>query len=267
LSKPEPRHHPAGFSAPLPEVRKPNGRSPVVLVCEHASNFFPPELRGLGLEPAVRESHIAWDPGALPVAEAMARRLDATLVNARVSRLVYDCNRPPHAPDAMPARSEIFDVPGNASLDEAERALRTELVYQPFREALAEVLSARDGRQTVMVTIHTFTPVYKGVTRDVELGILCDEDARLADAMLQVAARHTSLDVRRNEPYGPADGVTHTLIEHGLSNGILNVMIEIRNDLVRTGEQQAGMAHMLCDVLEEALAGLGVQMMAEGAGS
>jgi predicted N-formylglutamate amidohydrolase len=251
----------------MPEVRNRDGRSPVVLVCEHASNFFPPELHGLGLDAAVRESHIAWDPGALPVAEAMASRLDAALVSARVSRLVYDCNRPPHAPDAMPARSEIFDVPGNAGLDEAERALRTELVYQPFRAALGGVLSGRVGRPTVMVTIHTFTPVYKGVARDVELGILCDEDARLADAMLQVAARHTSLDVRRNEPYGPADGVTHTLIEHGLSKGILNVMIEIRNDLVRTGEQQIGMAHMLCDVLEEALTALGVQTVTRGADS
>lgn len=249
----------------MPEVRNRDGRSPVVLVCEHASNFFPPELNGLGLEPAVRESHIAWDPGALPVAEAMASRLDAVLVNACVSRLVYDCNRPPHAADAMPARSEIFDVPGNAGLDEAERALRTELVYLPFRAALADVLSGRGNRPTVLVTIHTFTPVYKGVARDVELGILCDEDARLADAMLDVAGRHTSLDVRRNEPYGPADGVTHTLIEHGLSNGILNVMIEVRNDLVRTSEQQSAMADSLCDVLEEALAALDLHAVTEGA--
>lgn len=250
----------------MPEVRNRDGSSPVVVVCEHASNFFPPELDGLGLDAEARESHIAWDPGALPVAQVMASRLGAALVSARVSRLVYDCNRPPHAPDAMPARSEVFDVPGNAGLDEAERALRTELVYKPFRAALADVLAGRIGRPTVLVTIHTFTPVYKGVARDVELGILCDEDARLADAILQVAGSHTSLDVRRNEPYGPADGVTHTLIEHGLSNGILNVMIEIRNDLVGTGEQQASMADLLCDVLEEALAGLGIHAAAEGAG-
>jgi len=229
-----------------------------MLVCEHASNFIPPELHDLGLSPEVLRSHIAWDPGALPVAQAMSERLDAVLVASQVSRLVYDCNRPPHAIDAMPARSEIFDVPGNAGLDVLERDLRTQLVYEPFRAAVSSVLAARSAAPAVLVTIHSFTPVYKGVRRDVELGILCDRDARLADEMLKLAPGLTSLDVRKNEPYGPVDGVTHTLIEHGLANSIPNVMIEIRNDLIVTAQQQSEMAGLLCELLSDAMQSLDI---------
>jgi predicted N-formylglutamate amidohydrolase len=270
LPKPQPSHDPAGFTAPAPLVRNRQGRSSVVLVCEHASNFVPKELSGLGLDAATLKAHIAWDPGALPVAEAMSAQLDAVLVSAQVSRLVYDCNRPPTAADAMPARSEVFDVPGNVGLSQTERDERTALVYEPFRQALAGVVHERKTGPAALVTVHSFTPVYRGVAREVELGILCDSDERLAEAMLRLAPAHTTLDVRKNEPYGPADGVTHTLKEHGLRHGIPNVMLEIRNDLIATPPQQAAMAAMLCGLLQEAMQAAGVDAMrqqAEGAAS
>ncbi len=258
MPKPQPNHDPAGFTAPAPLVRNRQGRSSVVLVCEHASNFVPPQLARLGLDAATLNAHIAWDPGALPVAEAMSAGLDAVLVSAQVSRLVYDCNRPPTAADAMPARSEIFDVPGNAGLSQAERDERAALVYEPFRQALAAVVEERKTGPAALVTVHSFTPVYRGVAREVELGILCDSDERLAEAMLRLAPDHTTLAVRKNEPYGPADGVTHTLNEHGLANGIPNVMLEIRNDLIATPKQQAAMAAMLCGLVGEAMQAAGI---------
>ena len=106
------------------EVINPSGRGDFVLVCEHASNTVPAALNNLGLTGDVLDTHIAWDPGALRVARAMARLLDAPLVAPRVSRLVYDCNRPPDAPHAIPLRSEAVDIPGNAGLGEHERRER-----------------------------------------------------------------------------------------------------------------------------------------------
>ncbi|WP_069298706.1 N-formylglutamate amidohydrolase [Neptunicoccus sediminis] len=236
------------------EVLNPAGASPVVLVCEHASSFIPPELQDLGLNRNDRLSHAAWDPGALAVAQQMAKRLDAKLVASRISRLVYDCNRPPDAPDAMPARSELVVVPGNAELDETARQSRTMAYYHPFRETLARTLSvtAAQGATPVLVTVHSFTPVYHGSPRAVEIGILHDSDTRLADAMLE-AAQASELNVQRNEPYGPEHGVTHTLKQHGLSNGYANVMLEIRNDLIGTEIQQRKMGDTLCDWLLTAL--------------
>lgn len=230
------------------------GPSSVVLVCEHASNHIPPIFAGLGLSEADRKSHAAWDPGALAVAEHIADRLKANLVAARVSRLVYDCNRSPDAPDAMPVRSEVIEVPGNRNLSENEKEARIETCYHPFRDALHDMI--RQVADPVIVTIHSFTPTYYGKMRSVEIGILHDSDARLADAMLVLAAAYTSAEVARNEPYGPNDGVTHTLKEHAIQEGHLNVMLEVRSDLIATAGQQENMAATISNWLVAACAQL-----------
>ncbi len=239
-------------------VENSQASSPFLLVCEHASPRLPEKMGTLGLPPAALSSHIAWDPGALAVSQLLVKSLDATLIYQRFSRLVYDCNRPPEAEAAMPPVSEVFEIPGNAAISAAERRARTEALYLPFREELADFIAARkvSGLPPVLVTMHTFTPVYHGRQRDVEVGILHDTDKRLADCMLAAAGKTKRYDTRRNEPYGPADGVTHTLIEHGLKNGLLNVMIEIRNDLVRDEVGQKVMADYLTGLLGESLASL-----------
>lgn len=237
-------------------VVNPQGQSSVVLVCEHASHVIPPVFGNLGLADDALRSHVVWDPGAFGVAQGMSQRLNATLVAAGVSRLVYDCNRPPTARDAMPEQSEAFCVPGNANLTDAQRQHRVETYYEPFRASLAQTIANTTG--PVIVTIHSFTPVYYGQTRAVDIGVLHDSDARLADAMLQIAPRHTDAVVLRNEPYGPAHGVTHTLKEHALRAGHLNVMLEIRNDLIQDAPQQDAMAQRITAWLVAALADLQV---------
>lgn len=234
-------------------VSRSDGQAPIVLVCEHASLHIPPELDDLGLDDAARRSHAAWDIGALGVARAMSRRLDAVLVASAVSRLVYDCNRPPEAPDAIPEQSEVFAIPGNAGLSLVERRRRVGAYYEPFRDALAAEIARK--ADPVLVTIHSFTPVYHGKARAVEIGVLHDADSRLADALLEVADRY---DVQRNAPYGPDDGVTHTLKLHALPGGRLNVMIEIRNDLIRSEAAEEAMAETLSAWVARALDSLGV---------
>ncbi|WP_424965981.1 N-formylglutamate amidohydrolase [Dinoroseobacter sp. S375] len=236
-------------------VRNAPGDSAIVVVCEHASAHIPTRFADLGLAPEVRQSHAVWDPGALAVAEGLAERLGATLVAATVSRLVYDCNRPPDAPDAMPARSEVIRVPGNEGLSDAERAERAHRYYTPFRETLREVVAGKSA--PILVTMHSFTPIYHGQTRAVEIGILHDADTRLADALLEAAEGTTALQVARNEPYGPEHGVTHTLRDQALPQGHPNVMIEIRNDLLTTPEDQDKIAELLAGWLRVACARIG----------
>ena len=223
-----------------------------VLVCEHASNHIPDMFEQLGISSEVATSHVAWDPGAFEVSRRLAELMNAPLVKGEVSRLVYDCNRPPQAADAIPEKSEVFEIPGNLDLDDIDRDLRVVRVYLPFRQCIADTIAQSEQLQA-LITIHSFTPVYNGEHREVEIGILHDTDARLADEMLQLAPSHTDLIVRRNEPYGPQHGVTHTLKEHALSNNLLNVMIEIRNDLIATSEQCQRIADMLHGLLLEAL--------------
>ena len=242
-------------SSPV-ELRNPGGSGPFLLVCEHASYFIPPEYGGLGLDAAALRSHVAWDPGALAVADELARLLDAPLVAGRVSRLLYDCNRPPEEPSAVPAASEVYRIPGNEGLSPAARRERAERFYFPFRSALSAAIDARK-ESPALVTVHSFTPVYHGAPRAVEIGILHDEDSRLADAMLAAAGPASGFVVRRNEPYGPQDGVTHTLREHALPGGLANVMIEIRNDLITSRESVNAMAERLAVWLVSALNALG----------
>jgi len=237
-------------------VENPEAKGDVLLVCEHASRRIPERYGNLGLSDDVLTSHIAWDPGALAVAQRMSKSLDATLIHQRFSRLIYDCNRPPEAPDAMRDVSEIFRIPGNESLSDVEKSRRTAALYRPFHDSIrnAIVTRARHGQATVLVTIHSFTPVYFGKQREVEIGILHDSDSRLADRMLLAAGDTKIYRVERNEPYGPEDGVTHTLEVHALPAGLLNVMIEIRNDLITDETGQGVAADFLTGLLRESLA-------------
>lgn len=230
------------------------GKGPFLLVCEHASNAIPSQFDGLGLSKEVQQSHIAWDPGACDVALLMSKLLDAPLIIQNVSRLIYDCNRPPTVLSSIPATSEIYDVPGNQNLTDAERERRVKDYYEPFSKMVAseiQKLRAR-AKAPLFITIHSFTPTYFGEKRTVELGILHDADARLANVMLGSLNAHSKLKLGENEPYGPKDGVTHTLLTHAIPNNLHNVMIEIRNDLIATDKDQEKIAKLLCDAAEDA---------------
>lgn len=232
------------FGPAVEELPAPEGAS-CLLVCEHASNRVPDALDGLRLDAATRQSHVAWDPGALGVARALAPLLGAGLVHGAVSRLVYDCNRPPEAADAIPEVSEIHVIPGNRDLSAEARAERVAEIYEPFRRTLAARIAAGRPHLRLLVTVHSFTPVYRGVARAVEIGILHGRDAAMARAMMAEKPADLPWLVRLNEPYSAADGVAHTLDLHGADNGLASVMIEIRNDLIPTPERQQAMAEVL----------------------
>lgn len=215
---------------PPAEIINENGASSIVLVCEHASRHIPAVLENLGLDAMHSRAHFVWDIGAEAMARQMSQLLDAPLIVQRYSRLVYDCNRPPEAPTAMPEMGEDTPIPGNQNMSLEQRNDRVEQIYRPFHASVSQLLDLRKDMATVFVTIHSFTPSFKGKKREVELGILHDDDMRLADAML--AQTPNDYITRRNDPYGPEDGVTHTLNLHGGARGLLNVMLEVRNDLV-----------------------------------
>lgn len=220
------------------------GRSPFVLICEHASNRLPRRLGTLGLAASELERHIAWDLGAEPVARRLSRLTDAPLVLQRYSRLAYDCNRPPDSADAMPEISETTVIPGNRGLSPADRLARIGDIYRPFHAAVAELLDRRAAARvrSQVVSIHSFTPAFKGERRSVELGILFDRDRTLPERLMPCFA---TVDARYNEPYGPRDGVLHTLNLHAAPRGLAHAMIEIRNDFLTDERGQAGWAERL----------------------
>ena len=248
-----PSKRPGAEFAPIPENVAARGR--VILVCEHASNAIPPQWGDLGLTVEQRRAHIAWDPGALLLARGLMRRLDAVLIHAPVSRLIYDCNRAPDMPGAMPARSEVHDSPGNAMIPAEERLARTEAVYLPWTAALHGVIARRIalGLRPVIVTIHSFTPLYFGKQRTVEFGIIHDVDPGFAVAIHGAALSATTLRTELNQPYSAADDVTHTLRVQATPYGLPNVMLEVRNDLIATDAACEAMAETLAPVINMGL--------------
>ncbi len=227
-------------------VENADGAGPFVVVCDHASNFIPPEYADLGLTPAEREAHVAWDPGALGVARVLARMLHAPLVHSTISRLVIDCNRPLDAPDLIAARSETTVIPGNARLADAERRRRIAAIHAPYHDAIERLIDDRlaAGRETALLAVHSFTPVFHGTARPWQVGVIFDRDRTLADKLID-GLKAAGAAVGVNEPYSPADRVYYTLSRHAEARDLSCAMIEIRNDLIRSEAEQADWAERI----------------------
>ena len=232
-------------------VENPDGAGPFVIVCDHAANTLPPRYAGLGLAAEALEMHIAWDPGALPVSRRLSARLDAPLLWPDASRLIIDCNRALEAPDLIPTLGEGRPIPGNRDLADAERRRRIDAIHVPYHAASDALLDRRSaaGLTSAVVAIHSFTPVFLGRSRPWEIGVLFDEDRRLAEPILAALAGDPALAVGINQPYAPADGVYYTLSRHARARGLPAVMIEIRNDVIADAAGQAAWADRLGAIL------------------
>lgn len=236
-----------------PAVAVREGGGPFVIVCEHASNRLPRALGLLGLTPADLERHIAFDPGAADLAGEIARRVEGALVLQRYSRLVIDCNRSPEQPDAITTLSETTEIRGNRDLSPEDRAARVASIWQPFHGALEHLLDQRRaaGRAAILVTVHSFNPIYRGVSRPWHAGIITTRNRGFADAVRAHLARDRRLNVGDNQPYSAKDNVDYTIRRHGADRELDNVMIEIRNDLLRKAGDVDAWADRLTRAIEE----------------
>ena len=233
-----------------------NGTAPIVLICEHASFDFPADVGTLGISPATRTSHAAGDIGALVMAKSLSRRLSAPLVFGGVSRLIYDCNRPLAANDAIPCRSEIHDIPGNQTLSDSEKRARHGLIHDPFHTAVDRLVQAQSDRTALpvtVITLHSFTPVYHGKRRELDIGFLFDKFPLFSELAVAVEQARGTYRADLNKPYDSMDGVTYSLAKHADARGLQSTMIEVRNDLIDTAPTAEAMAAHLETTLRVAL--------------
>ena len=228
-----------------------DGRGPLVLLCDHAVNFIPPEYGRLGLPASELERHIAYDIGAAALTRGLAARLGARAVLSGFSRLLIDPNRGLDDPTLVMRLSDGAVVPGNARIDAAERARRIERFYRPYDRAVAETIASveAEGFAPVLVSIHSFTPFWKGRPRPWHVGVLYGRDARLAAPLLARLREDPALVVGDNEPYdGDLEG--DTLDRHGTRHGRLHVLLEVRQDLVADEDGVAAWTDRLVPILE-----------------
>jgi predicted N-formylglutamate amidohydrolase len=246
------------FGRSLAVAENPEGRGPFVILCDHASNRIPEAYQSFGFAEDALQTHIAWDPGALAVARLLSAKLDAPLFWPDASRLIIDCNRAPDASSLIVTESEGRPVPANRVLSEQERSRRLDLIHAPYHDAIDSCLERRmaDRRPTALIAIHSYTPVYFGKARPWQVGILFDDDRRLADPLIGGLKADRALTVGINQPYSPADGVYYTLGRHAQPQGLPAAMIEIRNDEIGDEASQQGWAFRLGDILFAATPGL-----------
>jgi predicted N-formylglutamate amidohydrolase len=243
--------------APPFEVRNPGATSPLVLIGDHAGRAVPAALCDLGLPAAELERHIAWDIGVAALGARLADNLEACFIAQRFSRLVIDCNRDPERPDAIVETSDGAKVPGNIGLPPPERRRRIEEVFSPYHARIAQELdaSAATGVSTLLVALHSFTPVMAGSARPWRYGVLHLGQSPACDALLaRLRSRFGAGLVGDNEPYR-MEGTDFTVPHHAVARGLDYVELEVRQDLIADGEGAAEVAAVLGEVLREVSGG------------
>jgi predicted N-formylglutamate amidohydrolase len=237
---------PAAFT-----VEHPEGRSPFFLTCDHAGRRLPRRLGNLGLPAAELERHIAWDIGAAALSRRLAEKLDAFLILQTYSRLVIDCNRAPGVPTSIVALSEHTAIPGNQGLGAAEAAARVREIFEPYHGRIVAALDRRKqaGEPTVLLAMHSFTPVFKGVARPWHVGVLYNRDPAFGRIMGELLRAEGDLVVGDNEPYAISDETDYTIPVHGEKRGLAHVEFEIRQDLIAEPSGQLAWAERLARLL------------------
>jgi len=241
-------------------IENAHGASPFFLTCDHAGRRIPRALGDLGLKERELQRHIAWDIGAAGVMSHLAACLDAFAIAQTYSRLVVDCNRPLESPTLITPHSERTDVPGNENLSAAQRQQRIDAVFRPYHTRIEAELDARRGagRPTILVTVHSFTPVYLDVARPWQVGMLYHRDARLAQALLRLIRDEGEWVVGDNEPYSVSDTSDYAIPVYGTQLGLANVELEIRQDLIADADGQVAWAERFAAWLLRAVAAAGL---------
>jgi len=231
-----------------------DGRSDFFLTADHAGRAIPRRLGTLGVSENERARHIAWDIGIAGVTERLSALLDATALLQVYSRLVIDCNRDPGVDSSIPVISELTEIPGNVGLSPDEREARRRGIFAPYHDRIATSLDRRqaEGRRTILIAMHSFTPLFKRERRAVEVGVLYNRDDRLARIMLDLLRSEGDLVVGDNAPYAITDTSDYTVPTHGERRGLPHVEIEIRQDLIAEPAGQAAWAARLARLLPAA---------------
>lgn len=232
------------------EIVNAGGQSSVVLVCDHAANRMPRRLKNLGLNAQQLADHISWDPGAANVARALSKLLDAPLVLSSYSRLVIDCNRPLQSPESIAEQSAGITIPGNQQLSQQQREQRIATFFQPYHQAIAQLLDARAVATTALLSIHSFTPTLNGQQRPWQMGVSYWHDPRLAEHLHDQLIQSGDINVGYNQPYPIEDAFDYTIPVHGEGRGLASAMIEIRQNEIQSTATAVACAARLAPAIQ-----------------
>lgn len=237
------------------DLLNPTGNASLVLTCEHASYAVPERYSNLGISDAEIRRHIGWDIGARWVVEVLSRMLDAPAVCSGYSRLLIDCNRDLSDHDLIVSESDGARIHGNQQVSDAEREQRISAFYEPYHAAIDQLLHERREKETVLLSIHSFTPVLGKKERPFEIGVLFDKYEDVAQEVGQRLHRQ-EYRVRYNEPYSGMDGLIFSARSHGDRHGLIYLELEINNGIIAEPEQASRVGRAVGETLQTLFPGL-----------
>ena len=218
------------------KIFKSNGTNRVIILCDHASNYIPPKYKNLGLENNQIQKHIGWDIGAANVAKKISKSLDATLIMSGYSRLLIDCNRPFGVPEAFIKKSENTIIPGNFNLTKKEKTYRAKKYCIPYRNKIENIIKFRMKKNIIpiIVSIHSFTPVYNGKSRPWHLGLLFRKEKRVFSLLIKELQKDKSIKTGINQPYKCNLKGDFSIPYFAELKGLPCILLEIRQDLINS---------------------------------
>jgi predicted N-formylglutamate amidohydrolase len=250
----------------LVELVNPDGRAPVLLLCDHADRVVPGGLATLGVGAADLDRHIGWDIGAAALTRALATGLDAPALLCLASRLYVDANRRPGLPSSMPSHSDGTLVPGNRTVAPEEVRDRLRRAWLPYHRAIARRIAdaRRAGAIPALIAVHSFTPRINGVDRPWQVGVLWRGDRRLSQPVLEALRARGDLVVGDNQPYSGQADFGYTITFHAQRTRLPHLMLEIRQDEIADPPGVARWTGILLPILAAALARPGIHRLHAG---
>ena len=246
--------------APAFQLFNGDGHSPILILCDHASNRIPECLGDMGLNDEDFEKHIAYDIGGEDVARNLAERLDCAALIAGYSRLIIDLNRHPGDGSSIPEISDEIEIPANHQLTPEQIIRRENTFFWPYHNAVTEQLNhiVARGDEPMIIAVHSVTPSYRGYQRPWHIGVLWDQDQRLSQPLLESLRQEPGLCVGDNEPYHARHPLGFTMDVHCERNGYPHVLLEIRQDLINDKEKANHWAGLIERHLQDAFTQTGL---------
>ncbi|WP_025899350.1 N-formylglutamate amidohydrolase [Sneathiella glossodoripedis] len=229
-------------------------QTPVFLIADHASREIPEKYNNLGIEDvSLLRRHVAWDIGIEDVTKRMAERLGCTAIFSKFSRLLIDANRYPDDPSSTPYISDGVVVPMNENVTDEDRQERISTYFSPYHFKIEAILAQKlkQHKSPLVISMHSFTPIMNDFERPWHVGVLWDQDGRIALPMLDVLRKNPTLVVGDNEPYSARKPLGYTMNEHGTKKNIPHVVVEIRQDLIDTHHGAEQWAGLMVDVINQ----------------
>jgi len=244
------------------EIINAQGTKPVILICDHASHFLPPQYKNLGLQIDQLKQHIGWDIGAAGITRAISSTINATAVLCSISRLLIDANRSPNNSDCIPDVSDEIVIPGNKNISKSARMKRIKEYFWPYHNAISQVIRDHKKKYTqqknlpIIFSVHTFTSKIssqKNTKRPWHAGVLWNRDQRVSRPLISLLRKHPdNLNIGDNQPYSGKE-YFFSLDYHAGSAGFPHCAIEVRQDLVDTTAGAIYWAKIISELLEEIL--------------